>query len=430
MQGKDRFIMVCLIVVLGVFLVLPALAAPTKITFWYSYGGRNREVTEELIKRFNESQPRYRVEGSFQGGYWEALAKFRVAVVSKTAPTIIHVPESVIPKLYDAGILENLDEYARSKNPVNLNDFTPALTQDGTWDYLGGEKPPLVSIPFNRSTPVMYTNKEMLAKKGVAIPTTWDELRQAARKLTVKDSAGKVEVYGFEVPIDWWFWLAMLYQGGGQLISEDGSRAVFEKQGTEAIQFWVDMVNEEIMKHPPGKDFNSWEVANNDFINERAAIIWTSTAFLSYLTDNCPFTIQCAFLPKKVKYGVPTGGTYFIVWEGASQAEKDGAWAFLKWITELDQTLYWSQSTGYMPVRLSAINSSKMIEFYQKNPNFVVTLDQLENALQFPWSPALNDIHRQVIDRILEGPVVGVRSAKETMQEAIKEADKFLARYK
>lgn len=71
-----------------------------------------------------------------------------------------------------------------------------------------------------------------------------------------------------------------------------------------------------------------------------------------------------------------------------------------------------------------------MIEFYQKNPNFVVTLDQLDNALQFPWSPALNDIHRQVIDRILEGPVVGLRSAEETMEEAIKEADKFLARYK
>ena len=38
-------------------------AAPVDVAFWYSYGGRNREVTEELIKRFNAAHPNIRIKG-------------------------------------------------------------------------------------------------------------------------------------------------------------------------------------------------------------------------------------------------------------------------------------------------------------------------------------------------------------------------------
>ncbi len=56
----------------------PAAAqSPIVAQFWYSFGGTNREVTEAHIKRFNDSQSKYRIEGTFQGDYFEALAKIR-----------------------------------------------------------------------------------------------------------------------------------------------------------------------------------------------------------------------------------------------------------------------------------------------------------------------------------------------------------------
>ena len=58
----------------------PAAAqGPVVAQFWYSFGGTNREVTEAHIKRFNESQSKYKIEGTFQGDYFEALAKIRAA---------------------------------------------------------------------------------------------------------------------------------------------------------------------------------------------------------------------------------------------------------------------------------------------------------------------------------------------------------------
>lgn len=417
--------MVCVVIILG-FLALPVFAGPTKVTFWHSAAGKLREVTDELIKRFNESQSDYQVVGTYQGDYWESLAKFRVALVSRTAPALTQLETNILPRLYETGVVENLESYAMGKNPVDLNDFVPGLSQSGGYEYFGKEVP-LFAMPFNRSTPIMYTNKDMLDKKGLAVPTTWDELRGAAEKLTVI-RAGEIDVYGFETPVRWWFWYAMIYQQGGRILNEDGTEAAFEKEGIEALQYWVDMVNEyKCMKHPPGKDFNAWSVAASDFVNERVGMIYHSTGALSSLTINSPFKIQCGFLPKKERYAVPTGGTYFMVWNGAKQKEKEGAWAFIKWMTELDQTIYYAQNTGYMPVRISAINSSKMAEWCQKYPNYKISLDQLQYAVPWPFFSELYDT-RELVQANIDAPVLGLKSVEETVEMIAREVNKLIAK--
>src|SRR5882672_6659810 len=76
----------------------PAAAqGPIVAQFWYSFGGKNREVTEAHIKKFNESQSKYRIEGTFQGDYFQALAKIRAAAATKTAPAVFHVIGEAMP---------------------------------------------------------------------------------------------------------------------------------------------------------------------------------------------------------------------------------------------------------------------------------------------------------------------------------------------
>ena len=427
MVGKRILVITCMITALGGLVTLPVSAARTKVTFWHSAAGKLREVTDELMKRFNESQSDYQVVGTYQGDYWESLAKFRVALVSRTAPALTQLETNILPRLHETGVVENLEPYATEKNPVNLNDFVPGLSQPGGYEYFGKE-PPLFAMPFNRSTPIMYTNKDMLDKKGLAVPTTWDELRDTAEKLTVVDTKGETQVYGFETPVRWWFWYAKIYQQDGRILNEDGTEAAFEKEGIEALQYWVDMVNKyKCMKHPPGKDFNAWSVAANDFVNEKVGMIYHSTGALSSLTINSPFKIQCGFLPKKERYAVPTGGTFFVVWNGAKQKEKEGAWAFIKWMTELDQTIYYAQNTGYMPVRISAINSSKMAEWYQKYPNYKVSVDQLQYAVTWPFFSGLYDT-RELVQANIDAPVLGLKSVKETVEMMVREVNKMVAK--
>ena len=139
--------------------------------------------------------------------------------------------------------------------------------------------------------------------------------------------------------------------------------------------------------------------------------------------------MECAFLPKKTKYAVPTGGTFLIITKSAEQKEKDGSWAFLKWLTDVNQTIFWSQNTGYMVVRDSARATPEMQKFLKENKNFQVSYDQLQYAFKFPFSPALIDIQRDVIQPNLEAPVLGLKSTEEAMADAVQKSNKYLASY-
>src|SRR5687768_2647790 len=172
------------------------------------------------------------------------------------------------------------------------------------------------------------------------------------------------------------------------------------------------------MKQPPGKDYSAWEVANTDFLNGRAAMILTSTAFLNYISENAKFKVGTAFMPSKARGAVPTGGTFFVMLKEAAAPQKEAGWAFIKWMTDPAQTVSLSKATGYMPIRTSAINGAEMQAFYKENPNYKVALDQLQNAQKFPFSQGLFEIQREVIQPNLEGAVLNVRSAADTMAAA------------
>ncbi len=410
----------------------PGASEPVEISFWYSYGGKNREVTEALIKQFNDTHPDIKVKGTYQGDYFEALSKLRVAARSKSAPDAAHVIGEALPQLWEGGLLENMEPYASGEKGPKLDkeDMIPALTQDGYFDYMGQEVP-LFALPFNRSTPIVYYNKRMFKDKGLEPPKTWEELRSHAKALTVREGE-QTKVWGFEVPVDWWFWYGLLHQTGGSLLSKDGSKAAFGgDEGQRALQLLVDMTTaDKSMKHPPGRDFNAWEVANTDFLNEKTAMIWTSTAFLAFFKENAKFEFGTAFLPGDKRQAVPTGGTFFVMLKKSPDARKKAAWTFLKWMIDTQQTIHWSQNTGYMPVRKSALEDAKLKAFYDKNPDYTTAMKQLEHAVRFPFSTSLLEIQRNLLQPNLEAPVVGKGEVGKVLTTAQGEADKILARKK
>lgn len=371
-------------------------------TLWFSYGGKNREVLLDLVGRFNRAQSRVLVKATFQGDYFEALAKLRTAMAARAAPSFSHVVGEVVPYLAEAGVLEPLDRFEGGKIK-----FVRALSQAGA--YTGGDKHPLVAIPFNRSTPIMYLNGNLIKEP----PQTWDELVEAAKRLTRNDPLR----WGYEVPISWWFWVALVGQAGGSVVSESGEPTLGGEAGERALRFWQELVHvHKVMRPPPGRDYNAWQVTNQDFLAERAAITWTSTAFLRYLEENARFPIIAAPLPRDKRLSVPTGGTFFVVMKDAPEEEKEAAWAFLEWMCQAEQTIDWSTRTGYLPVTEEAI--ARLDGYYQKHPNDRVAYAQLASADPWPWAPTLFRIQRDVVEPRLEEAVLSNRDAKLTLAEA------------
>ncbi|HNS99332.1 MAG TPA: ABC transporter substrate-binding protein [Polyangiaceae bacterium] len=386
------------------------------VALWFSYGGKNREVLERMVHRYNQSQQGIRVLATFQGDYFEALAKLRTAIVARSAPVMSHVVGEVVPYLHEAGVLEPLDAYPDAQNL----GLVPALAQVGT--YTPTEPKPLVALPFNRSTPILYWNGAMLERARLSVPESWDELREAAKALTVR-SNDRVSTWGLECPISWWFWVALMGQAGGEVMGADGYPLLGEEAGVEALQLWQRMVHEDkTMRPPPGRDYNVWQVTNQDFLAGRAAMIYTSTAFLRYLEEHATFPVRAAPLPGFRRRAVPTGGTFFVMMKSAPDHEKQAAWDFLRWMMQPEQTIEWATSTGYMPVASDAVARLEREGFYQKSPNDRVAMDQLKYAMPWPWAESLFRVQRECVDPRLEEAVLNRQDARSLLNEARKQA--------
>jgi sn-glycerol 3-phosphate transport system substrate-binding protein len=380
-------------------------------SFWFSYGGRNREVLEDLARRFNASQTHHAIRPVFQGDYHEGLAKLRTALAAGVPPGLTHVVGEVVPYLYEAGTLEPLDDYPGA-HELGL---VPALSQAGAW--VGGGDRPLVALPFNRSTPIAYFDAALMSALGLRPPKTWDELIEVARALTLRDG-GRVKRYGFSSPVGWWFWAALVGQAGGSIVEADGRVSLGGHAGERALALWQRLVHDEgTMKLPLGRDYDAWEAVNRDYLSGRTAMIWTSTAFLRYLEDNAAFPVLAAPLPADRRAAVPTGGTYFVVPRGAPPDEKEAAYAFVRFMLEDDQTIEWSTRTGYMPVTLSAIERLRRSGHYERHPNAAVTLTQLEDAFPWPWSPDLFRLEREIIRPLIEDTVLENRPPAAALEE-------------
>jgi sn-glycerol 3-phosphate transport system substrate-binding protein len=382
-----------------------------EVPLWFTYGGRNREVLEALVARFNQDPAHTRVRPIYQGDYFEGLAKLRIALAARAAPALSHVVGEVVPYLAEAGVLEALDGYA----PRNSFDLVPALGQSGTW--IGGAERELVTLPFNRSTPIAYLNAELFERAGLSAPRTWDELRAVARALTVRRGQ-RTERYGFGCPVDWWFWVALVGQAGGDVVEPDGRVSLGGEAGVRALELWQTLVRRDrSMKPPPGRDYNAWEQTNQDFLAGRAAMIWTSTAFLKYLEDNAKFRVLAAPLPSGVRAAVPTGGTHWVILKDAEASQKRAAFRFLEFMQRERQAVEWATRTGYIPVTAGAIRSLERRGHYEAHPNERVAIDQLRVARPWPWSPRLFRVQREVVQPRLERAVLADGSAAEMIRE-------------
>lgn len=391
---------------------LPLARGRTLVRLWFSYGGKNRLVLEDLVHRFNASQRDVFVHAVFQGDYYEALAKLRVAMAARSAPSLSHVVGEVVPYLSEAKVLDDFGRYALR----NASDVLPALGQSGS--FLDGDRHSLVALPFNRSTPIAYLNGDAFRKAGLSAPRTWSDLRESARALTERRD-GRTLRYGFGCPIDWWFWAALVGQAGGDLAAADGSITLGGEHGLEALEFWRTLVvSDGSMKPPPGRDYNAWEQTNQDFLAGRVAMIWTSTAFLKYLEENAHFELVAAPLPQGARYSVPTGGTHWVLPSAASTEERRAAARFVDYMLSPDAAASFASRTGYIPVTRGAVERLEQNGFFSQRPNWRIAMAQLEHARPWPWSRLLFRVQREIVQPRLEQAIFGDGQARALLAEA------------
>ncbi|EGU59488.1 family 1 extracellular solute-binding protein [Vibrio nigripulchritudo ATCC 27043] len=403
-------------------------ADKTELTMYYpvAVGGALTQVVDGMVDDFEKQNPDISVTAIYAGNYDDTRVK-ALAALKAGEPVQTSVLFSIdLLELKRMGVIRPFDDFAKtSEDKAWLNSFYPALMENGQHE---GKT---YGIPFQRSTIVMYYNKDAYRAAGLdpeSPPTTWKALRETAAKLVKKDSSGKVTQWGMMIPstgYPYWMFGALTKQQGQTLMSSDGKTVNFNSpKVVEALEFWKDLgTKDQVMP----KGTIEWGTLRQEFLEGNTAMMWHSTGNLTAVLKNAKFDVGVAQLPANAELGSPTGGGNFYLLNSGTDSEQKAAYKLVKFMSSPERSAQWSIATGYVGVSEAAYQTEALKTHAQKVPQAVVARDQLKHATAELATYEAGRV-RKALDDAIQATLTGQSSAQQALDKAQKHAERLLKR--
>ncbi|MGH2615978.1 MAG: ABC transporter substrate-binding protein [Thermomicrobiales bacterium] len=343
-------------------------AGPVDVLYWGSYSDVLGEAEQAVVQMFNESQQDVRLEYQFQGTYEETAQKLTAALQARQAPDVCLLSDVWWFRYYLANALAPLNDLIAA-NEVDTSDYVDSLYNEGVRDGVS------YWLPMARSTPLFYYNVDAFAEVGLEeAPEFWADLVAVAPDLVQKDG-DTVTRAAFSHPTGAsyiaWLFQAVIWQFEGAYSDPEFTILINEPNGVAAGEFYRSSTADGWATLPADNE--------TDFANGLTASVMASTGSLRGITENVgdSFEFRTALLPKAEAFGCCTGGAGLALMAGSPPEKQEAGFQFIEFATSPETTTFWSQNTGYMPVRKSAVESEDMQAFFAENPNFQTAVEQL-----------------------------------------------------
>ncbi len=403
-----------------------------KITlrFWHSFVAASRPALDRLIERFEAEHPAIRVDAQYVPTGDALVQKLVTAIHSQTAPDIAWIHSDFLDKLVTARAIYRIDEFMNgpdSLTAAELNDIFPPLLEAARW------RDTLYALPMEATTLALIYNRELFRHAGLdpdQPPHNWDELYECAVRLTLdKDNDGKIEQYGFYVPVfpasgplSIWTvlqWAPFLWQAGGIEINPEQTEVLYNSPaGIAALSLWKRLY------HAQKMDLFS-QSHDMGFASGSVAMILDGPWNLPTYRRMDDLDWAVAPLPAgPAGQATYLAGEHLVIFRQSRYPES--AWTFVKWILRPDVQAMFSMESGYLPVRRSVLDRPDYQEFLEDNPGLKGFVDQIPIARGRP--PI--DYHRteinQHIAEAVERAILGAVDPSTTLSEAAARSNQLL----
>jgi sn-glycerol 3-phosphate transport system substrate-binding protein len=420
----------------GSTLAAPAIVrAATEITFYYpvAVGGPITKIIDGYAADFAKENPGISVRPVYAGTYQDTMVKSLTAHKSGNPPVTSVLLSTDMFSLIDEDVILPFDDLATSDADKRwIKSFFPAFMENSQTGGKTSEKKTW-GIPFQRSTIVLYWNKEAFKEAGLdpeKAPAAWAEELAFAQKLTKRDAAGNATQWGMQIPssgFPYWLFQALTTQNDVVLMNEAGDRTFYDKPAViEALQRWVDLGRKHKVMAP---GVIEWGTTPKDFFERKTAMMWTTTGNLTNVRNNAKFSFGVAMLPAGKRRGTPTGGGNFYVFKKTSRAQQEAAMRFAQWMTSPERAAQWGIETGYVAVRPDAWETPAMKNYVAGFAAAAVARDQLQYAVA-ELSTHDNQRVTKALNDGLQAALTGSKTPDQAMNDTQAEAERLLKPYR
>lgn len=341
--------------------LISAQGGDTELILWTSFGsGVNGEAQAKLIEDYNAQGNGVTVTSSLYSNYEEVANAILTGIPSGDIPHVAVLSDVWWFTFYLRGVLADLTSTVDTPEDYVESLYTEYARNGGQY-----------AVPFARSTPLFYFNREALEAAGLdeSIFATWSTFRENGPALV---EAGGVDAsFGFGNAASYGAWTmhGPVWAFGGNYSDPEFNILIDEGGAVECGEFMRGFV----------QDFGAVAVTdpNTDFQTGALAATIQSTGSLGGITAGAQIDFGVAMLPEEDTFGCPTGGAGLAVMNNFSEEEIAAATDFITFCTNTQNAAYWAMTTGYMPVRTSAVESDEFQAFLEENPNNRVAIEQL-----------------------------------------------------
>ena len=386
---------------------------PVEIEFWHGQTQGPAELLQDMIDEFNKSHPDVVVSKDSGGVNSDRmLQKVTAGLQADNYPDIAYIYGSDLANLAGGDQLVDLGE-AIDNGDLDWDRFVEAGTEAVTVD----DRPRAVPA-FIDNLAVVY-NKKIFDEAGVDYPTddwTWDDFLATAAELN--DPEAGIAGFGWPGTGDedttWRIW-PLIWQQGGEIVSEDGESVGFDGEPGEAA---LDVVAQ-------AADDGSVYI-DSTAGSERMQQLFASGNMAMNVAG--PYTLP-EYVDAKIDYGVvsmPSFGdeqttiagpdTWAIFDNGEERVA--AALEFMDWFSEPEQQLRWITEAGSLPLTTDVEDAEGFAAYEQSLPGLDKFIENTELARTRATIPEYPQIS-QALGKAVASVLYGESEPSEALAEAV-----------
>lgn len=440
-----------------------------ELTFYTTMGKSLRDVFDPYVEEFQKLYPNITIKTESQGGYDDVKSQINTELM--TGDTLAnfaycypdHVASYNLPKA-----VVTLDNLIDSTLTVTRQDGTTEMlgfTQEQKDDFIKGYYEEgmqfgdglMYSLPFSKSTEVLYYNKTFFDANNISVPTHWwctNECPEGCDKSMEKVCAKIKSIKPTDIPLGYdseanWF-ITMCEQLGSDYTSATGDHFLFDNKTNRDFvkrfrgwyqQGWV--VTQELygaytsgLFTGAGKEEKKDEDGNvieDEYKNTLGYMCIGSSAGASHqIPADDAFEVGIAPIPQvdPANPKVISQGPSLCVFKKDDPQEVLATWLFIKYLlTNVEFLAEFSLQSGYVAPLKSVAENEAYKSFLDKanGYKFLTSLSakvcvEQENA--YYTSPAFNgsSVARSEVNALLAKCLSGKLGESQTEEDFIKKA--------
>lgn len=317
-----------------------------KIVMWHGFSEADGKTLEQLAADFNESQDKYEIDAQLQP--WSTIGETMVTKVSTgDGPDFVTTGADNGQGWSVDGTFQCVSDFYENAD-YGSDEYLDNVVDQITFTIDGQEEK--CAVPMGYAPTAVWYNTDMWQTAGLTdadIPTTWDELLELAKKLTIAGTQ-----YGIALPDLGW---APFIKGNGTgIYTTDGEVSINSAQNLAFLEKMREF-------YKGGYSITGMDetAARESFESGQSAMVivgpWEDEASTTAGINHDLFAVpdgDGTYVYPDGTSGSNTGSTGLYWWvtsQVGDSAKKEGIYEFFKFYNNHDNQVTWSLGSAYPP---------------------------------------------------------------------------------